>query len=162
MLQDKKEGLWLWLVPTDSSVIELDYQRGKLSIDYYIHNFPFHLTICQITHKNKYLTKYLYSKTFNNIIEIVFKKRIYTDNYYNSITYIPESKDEFLNKLSLHFIEDINALNDDFDPHVSIVYNNARHYDGQKLNDKLIIQFNRLVIGYANEEKQIWSIIESE
>ena len=159
MAEYKKEGLWLWLVPTETSVIELSKQRGKINTDYYIHNFPFHLTLCPITCKNSFLLKYFCGNSFNNIIELNFKKRVKTDNLYNSITYIPTNKNAFISKLSYFLRDNKNIINDQFDPHVSIVYNFASIYDGQKLDDNINLKFDRLAIGYSNEKNKIWSIL---
>ena len=153
------KSFWLWLIPNESSVNEINLIRSKIKINNGTTNFPIHITLGQIDN----LTPSLYSKVEKisyklPLLEDEFRCRINYDNYFNSIVLVPNDLHSFNKNLHLILSKIPYKFNINRDTHLSLAYtklernfNNIVYFNS--------VKFSKLAIAFVDEENQIWKIL---
>lgn len=155
-------GYWLWLLPDDELVKQVRVIRKTLDKVFNQEvNFPLHLTIGKIEELDQNIICKL--KSLNSFsdkgIDLNLKYRFQSDNYFNSITLVPQNIENFNSWLKSTNIYSSFNLKNINDPHVSLSYGFIENNILQLVKDESYIStFQKFTIAFVDEKNSLWEI----
>ena len=153
------KSFWLWLIPNTDSIKKINLIRSSLNLNNGTTNFPMHITLGKLDDlKPDFYSKVeKFSKNLT-LINAEFNCRVNCNNYFNSISLIPNDLTSFNNKLysmlsKMQYNFDIKR-----DTHLSLAYTQLENKNiNLVFNDH--IEFSKLGIAFVDEKNQIWKVL---